>query len=308
MIAGIRAIVLAAALLAGCAGAVPVPVGREAGNGTGPEPAPSAATVDKFEGVPGKYRDLAASAEKGGDLRRALLFRKVVHAFSPNDEEDGKNVERVERKIRSEADRHYRDASALLERGEMSGALMEFLAVLVLDPDHEAAFLRVKAMKSGKNGKNGGAGTSSRTWTVRDGDDFRKIAGEVYHDPGKAFLIPYFNGLPDDAHLSAGSGLLLPGADILSSTLTEKVRGYSHPAKEGNGGRTTPVERKDAPARNVREADAHYAAGMRHFLGEDLDGAIREWEKTLSIDPSHPKARRDIEKARRLKGKLDSAR
>ena len=45
---------------------------------------------------------------------------------------------------------------------------------------------------------------------------------------------------------------------------------------------------------------------MRSFLEEDLDGAIREWEKTLSLDPAYPKALRDIEKARRLKGKIES--
>ena len=45
---------------------------------------------------------------------------------------------------------------------------------------------------------------------------------------------------------------------------------------------------------------------MRRFLEEDLDGAVREWEKALSLDPAHPKARRDIEKARRLKGKIET--
>ena len=63
---------------------------------------------------------------------------------------------------------------------------------------------------------------------------------------------------------------------------------------------------KRTPKGELREAEAHYGAGMRRFLAEDLEGAIREWEKTLSLDPAHPKARRDIEKARRLKGKIES--
>jgi tetratricopeptide (TPR) repeat protein len=133
----------------------------------------------------------------------------------------------------------------------------------------------------------------------------RKIAVEVYGDPGKDFLVAYFNDLPVGFPLSVGTDLLLPDVDTRSSTAIEKVPAYSHPDKEGNGVRNA-TERKEGDERKLREAEAHYATGVRLFLAEDLDGAIREWEKTLSLDPGHPKARRDIEKARRLKGKIDS--
>jgi tetratricopeptide (TPR) repeat protein len=48
------------------------------------------------------------------------------------------------------------------------------------------------------------------------------------------------------------------------------------------------------------EAESHYAAGLKHFLEEDLEAAVKEWEITLSLDPAHPKAKKDIVKARRL--------
>ena len=133
----------------------------------------------------------------------------------------------------------------------------------------------------------------------------RKIAGEAYRDPDKDFLIAYFNRLPAGSPLSIGTELRLPDVDTGPSKTTEKVPGYSHPDKEGNDLRNA-AERKESAGRKLREADAHYAAGIRRFLEEDLEGAIREWEKTLSLDPAHPKARRDIEKARRLKGKIET--
>jgi tetratricopeptide (TPR) repeat protein len=301
MIAGKGCLVLAAALLAGCAGSFPVRVERPTENV--PESAVSTAeTPDIFRGIPGKYRELADSAEKAGDLRRALLYRKVVNGFAPEDADAREHVERLERKIRGQVDRHYRAALALEESGETTKALREFLAVLVLDPDHEAAFRRVK---NGKNGKNGGARAESRSWTVREGDTMRKIAGEVYRDPDKEFLIAYFNHLPAGSTLSIGTELRLPDVDTRSSTMTEKVPGYSHPDKEGKDLRNA-AQRKEDSERKLREADAHYAAGMRRFLAEDLDGAIREWGNALLLDPAHPKARRDIEKARRLKGKIES--
>jgi len=302
MTSGRGYILLAAALLAGCAGSIPVRVERPAGNALEPTTAPSAEKQDAFRRIPGKYRGLADVAEKDGDLRRALLYRKVVNGFAPEDADAREHVERLERKIRGQADRRYRAALALEESGESAKALREFLAVLVLDPYHEAAFRRVK---HGKNGKNGGAGAESRTWTVREGDTLRKIAGEVYRDPDKEFLIAYFNRLPKSSPLSIGTELLLPDIDTGPSKTAEKVPGYSHTDKEANDLRNA-AERKEGFERKHREADAHYAAGMRRFLAEDLDGAIREWEKALSLDPAHPKARRDIEKARRLKGKIES--
>ncbi len=48
------------------------------------------------------------------------------------------------------------------------------------------------------------------------------------------------------------------------------------------------------------QAEDHYAKGVRYFLAEELDKAIKEWGKTLRLDPEHSEAKRDIEKARRL--------
>lgn len=302
MIAGKGCLLLAATLLAGCAGSIPLRVERPTEKILEPAPAPTAETPDNFRGIPDKYRKLADSAEKAGDLRRALLYRKVVNGFAPDDAEDREHVERLERKIRGQVDRHYRAALALEESGETTKALREFLAVLVLDPDHEAAFRRVK---NGKNGINGRAGAESRSWTVREGDTLRKIAGDVYRDPEKEFLISWFNRLPAGSPLSIGTELRLPNVDIGPSNTAGKVPGYSSPDKEAKDLRNA-AQRKEDAERKLREADAHYAAGMRRFLEEDLDGAIREWEKALSLDPAHPKARRDVEKARRLKGKIES--
>ena len=299
MTAGKGGLLLAAVLLAGCAGTIPVRIEPPAGKPLDQAESPPAETPGAFRDIPGKYRELADSAEKSGDLRRALLYRKVVFAFSPEDADAGKRVDRLERKIRGQVERRYQAALALEESGETAKALREFLAVLALDPDNEAALRHVK------EGRGGSAGTESRSWTVREGDTLRKIAGEAYRDPDKDFLIAYFNRIPAEAPLPVGTVLRLPDIDTRPLKAAEKAPGYSRPDTAGEDLRNA-AERKEGAGRNHREADAHYAAGIRRFLSEDLEGAIREWEKTLSLDPAHPKARRDIEKARRLKGKIDS--
>ena len=53
-----------------------------------------------------------------------------------------------------------------------------------------------------------------------------------------------------------------------------------------------------------KEAEAHYLRGVKHFLNEELQGAINEWEITLKLDPTHDKAKKNIKNARNLLEKL----
>ncbi len=53
-----------------------------------------------------------------------------------------------------------------------------------------------------------------------------------------------------------------------------------------------------------RDAEMYYREGVKHFLNEELEKAIDEWEKTLALDPEHQKAKRDIKNARGLLDKL----
>jgi peptidoglycan/xylan/chitin deacetylase (PgdA/CDA1 family)/TolA-binding protein len=53
-----------------------------------------------------------------------------------------------------------------------------------------------------------------------------------------------------------------------------------------------------------KEAEAHYIRGVKHFLNEELQGAINEWEITLKLDPTHDKAKKNIKNARNLLEKL----
>ena len=53
-----------------------------------------------------------------------------------------------------------------------------------------------------------------------------------------------------------------------------------------------------------KEAEENYRLGVNYFVNEEIGKAIETWEKTLILDPQHPKARQDIEKARRLLKKL----
>ena len=51
-------------------------------------------------------------------------------------------------------------------------------------------------------------------------------------------------------------------------------------------------------------AEEHYAAGMKSYLADDLDNAIKEWETTLALNPNHPQAGSNLKEARDTREKL----
>ena len=53
-----------------------------------------------------------------------------------------------------------------------------------------------------------------------------------------------------------------------------------------------------------QQAEAYYIQGVKYFLNEELESAIKEWEKTLKLNPEHDKAKKNIKSARSLLEKL----
>jgi tetratricopeptide (TPR) repeat protein len=66
------------------------------------------------------------------------------------------------------------------------------------------------------------------------------------------------------------------------------------------------VEKTRIAVKNTikQQAEAHYIQGVKHFLNEELQLAIQEWEKTLKLNPKHDKAKKNIKNARSLLEKL----
>lgn len=52
------------------------------------------------------------------------------------------------------------------------------------------------------------------------------------------------------------------------------------------------------------EAEKHYKAGVKYFVKEQLNLAIQEWNRTLELNPDHPKALSDLELAQSLLARL----
>lgn len=55
-----------------------------------------------------------------------------------------------------------------------------------------------------------------------------------------------------------------------------------------------------ARARTKSAAEERYRNGVKHFINDNLAAAIKDWQQALDLNPDHPKARQDMEKAMRL--------
>ena len=52
-------------------------------------------------------------------------------------------------------------------------------------------------------------------------------------------------------------------------------------------------------------AEAHYIRGVKYFMEEEIEKAIQEWERTLALEPHHPRAKKDIANSLDLLQKLE---
>jgi tetratricopeptide (TPR) repeat protein len=346
---------------------------------------PTPPAKDPFASLPGAFRTRARSQEEQGDLRAAVLSWRVVRAFSPEDPEAGERVAKLEEEIRAKADGHLAKGKERYREGKYAEARKEFLAALAYDPYLEEAAEYLKRRL---------ARVDFQTYVAKEGDTPRSVAQEVYKDPGKDFVVAYFNSLDAAAVLRPGTRLTLPLLDIpvaggprVPARVNAPVLSYGPgraqappsaaappPARARTGPAISddslaegqallrageyvkaaafaeqvlaksPGNREARELRNAayyqlgtdslqkqehadalqtlrkvdasykdqkklvsqiesrlrKEADSHYAAGLKRFLAEDLEGAVEEWETTLRLSPEHAKAKRDLEKARRL--------
>jgi tetratricopeptide (TPR) repeat protein len=339
--------------------------------------------ADPFAAFPETFRAKALSEERQGDPRAALAYWRVVRAFLPEDAEAAGRVTALEREIRLQAGEHLRKGKEQYWEGKYAEARKEFLVALAYDPFLEEAADYLK---------RGLARQDVRTYVTKEGDTPASVAREFYKDPGKDYLVAYFNGLDARAPLRPGTQLTLPLLDIpvaggprvppsanspvLSLAPPPAPSTSRGPSPKSPPGRSAssddslekaraalrageyqkaaalaeqaleklPASREAKELRNAayyqlgtdylwkqeysealqmfrkvdasykdqketvarvevrlrEEAESHYAAGVKRFLAEDLESAVKEWEATLKLDPTHPKARKDLERARRM--------
>lgn len=244
----------------------------------------TAPVKDPFQAFPEKYHLEAVKLERSAEYPKTLFYWRVVQSFAPHDREASEKVRFWETWIRREAETHFSKGLEYLKQNSAQEARKEFLTALAYNPEHHQALDYLKHKMN------------EPPWTiyeVKKGDTLRKISQEIYRDPEKDYLITYFNNLDSQGSLKPGMTLKLPAID---------PAGVARKASSQES-----LQKPPAPSKPLKldaslqeQADIHYAKGVKYFLSEQLGKAIEEWEETLRINPNHPNAKRDLQRARNL--------
>ena len=143
----------------------------------------------------------ARELEAHGELTMALDHWRLVQRIAIDQAEASRETTRLEKKIDDAVQSHHQNGLAALRKRELEAARNHFLAALRLDPTFQPALKQIKACFSP---------FPMAVYLAESGDHPASVAKKVFGDEGKAFLVAWFNDLPEDDVLIPGSLLILP--------------------------------------------------------------------------------------------------
>lgn len=231
------------------------------------------------------YRKLAQKYEADQKFPKALFMWRIVDSLTRRDSEARERITQLTQTIETEGNKHLAKGREYLEQKSFQAARNEFVLALAYNPQIKEAADHVRELS---------AEDEFVEYRAREGDTPERIAQAVYRDAAKHFIVVYFGDIANGRELKPGTVLRLPAPDQETKTKTVHLpRPYS-----GTSQTSKPYDKA--------EAEAHYSKGLAFYLGQQYREAIREWEETLRLDPTHPNARRDIQKARAMVRKTRS--
>ncbi len=164
------------------------------------------------EVLPQLCRKKALEFEEKGELHLALFNWKILSELNYGENERiEKKIAELQSEALSKAENHFNKGVVFYKNNSLKAARKEFLIVLRYNPNHKNAYAYLKRKLSGEN---------TVIYKVKEGDTLKDIAGKVYQDQGKDFLIACFTGLDNGKVPAKGTTLILP---VLSPELTRRL-------------------------------------------------------------------------------------
>jgi tetratricopeptide (TPR) repeat protein len=212
---------------------------------------------------------------------------------------------------RGQAQQLLRQALESLNDGDEEKARSELRETRELDPDNKQAACLMKGIMADPAAA---LGSQAHPYTVRRGESLWSIARRALGDGCEFWLLARYNNIKVPKQLGAGQVIRIPGKVALAPpraapakpAATTPARPAKPPAPEPS------VKESVKPAGPSKEEIAKQEQIQRHhrnaqaaFRRQDLDTAIKEWDRVLELDPSNElaQARRQeaLDMSRRLK-------
>jgi tetratricopeptide (TPR) repeat protein len=156
---------------------------------------------DPFRDVPREYKLRALQNERKNNLSMAILCWHIVKSFKPGDLEATAEINRLRSLAQAESKKHYLQGLDYLKEKKGDAARNEFLLALFFNPDDRKILDPLEKDLLPPD---------SIAYRVTKGDNDTSIARKVYHDPGKSFLVAYFDNANNTDSPAPGELLHLP--------------------------------------------------------------------------------------------------
>ena len=154
------------------------------------------------------YLEKGQNYEQNGELVRASKQYELALAVSPDNQVAIERSNRMETRLRAIAQRHYRSALKLHNRGKYALARLQFLTALRFWPDHTQA----KEMLTAR-----GHIRAERyvTHEIQPGETLSQLAKVYYGDYHRFGVIAQYNNLSDATRVKVGQEIKVPEIDGL---------------------------------------------------------------------------------------------
>ena len=213
---------------------------------------------------------------------------------------------------RAEAQSLVRQAFDLLGQGEEEKARIQLERAVALDPENKQAACLLRGIKADPVAT---LGRESTSYTVRPGDSLSSIAKRALGDVCEFYILARYNQIRVPRQLAVGQSIRVPGRVPLSppepapAASRPPVPEVAPPPPPPATAITTPEPSPPPPAPDdaaIRaQVERHHRIASEAFSRQDLDTAIKEWDKVLELDPGNDLARARREQAVALQRKLN---
>lgn len=144
------------------------------------------------------YQQKALDYEKADDSELALANWRIAENLV------GQKIAALTDHMENNAEKHYQKGLSFKKAGQKEDAVREFLTALRYDKNHKSALKKIKSMS---------IPSRNIVYSVREGDTFESIAGQVYKNPNYDFIVKSFVGQDSKGEgkkLTPGQTLQLP--------------------------------------------------------------------------------------------------
>jgi tetratricopeptide (TPR) repeat protein len=282
LVSGVTILLLGVGFIAGCS--ILRPIFGDQAEPSAPKTA-TEPTDQKRASAARNFKAKAAALQQQGEWPTALSYLRVAQALDPGDEVVGSTIESLRAACRRESEKYLERGLQHYQQKQLEEAQRCFLIVLRYDPDNQKAlyYLTQKLLPS-----------NYQAYKVKPGDTLKQVAREIYQDPGKDFLVAYFNDLKPGQEPVAGAWLKLPYleaefAEPFFDIPGELALGRQLLAQErygdalGIAGKILDYDYLNKDADELKNA-AYYQMGLHLLRQEKYDAAVQMLSK---VDPEH---------------------